>query len=117
EERFGDEVVEGQNQDRGRDHRVGGGGTHALRAAARIVAVVAAHQRDQETEGGGLDQAGDDIVDVQELGGVGEIRRLVEAELVDADEIAAEDADGVGDQHQHGQRDHGGDQPRCDQIL
>ena len=45
EEGLGQQVVGGEDQDRGRDHRVGRRLADALGAAAGVVAVVAAHQR------------------------------------------------------------------------
>src|SRR3546814_2138 len=48
EEQLGDHVVRDQDHDRRRDHGIGGGGTHTLGTAARVVAVVAAHQRHDE---------------------------------------------------------------------
>src|SRR5690606_29185910 len=48
EEHGSEDVVRQQDQDRGRDHRVGGRLADALRAAPRVEAVIAAHQRDQE---------------------------------------------------------------------
>src|SRR3954449_3916273 len=78
EEGFGDEVVGGQDQDRGRHHRVGGGDAHALRAALGRVAVVAAHQGDQEAEHRGLHQAREDILELQEIDGVAQVGGVVE---------------------------------------
>src|SRR5882672_7598861 len=57
EEDRGEHVVCRQNQDRGGDHRVGGGRADALRPALGMEAVVAAHQRNDEAEYRRLDQA------------------------------------------------------------
>ena len=90
---------------------------HALRAAARMVAVIAAHQRDDEAEHRRLDEAGDDVLGAQIVDGLAEIAAGVEAELVGADQKPAEHADDVGDQHQHRQRVDAGDQPRHDEVF
>src|SRR6202000_1292852 len=50
EDHGGEDIVGREHQDRGAEPRVGGGGTHALRAALGVEAVVAAHQRDDEAE-------------------------------------------------------------------
>ena len=57
EQERGQHIVGGQDEDRGRHHRIGGGVAHALRAALGIEAVVAAHQGDDEAEHRRLDQA------------------------------------------------------------
>src|SRR3546814_9606890 len=64
---FGDDVVADQDQDRRRHDGVGGGDADALGAAARLIAVIAAHQRDDEAERRGLDEAGEDVGELDEL--------------------------------------------------
>src|SRR5215475_7510761 len=117
EEDLGQHVVQHQDHDRGRDHGVGRGRAHALGAAPRMIAVIAAHQRDDEAEDRRLHQARGDVEIGHEIDRVAQIDRGVEAELVDRDDIAAEDADGIGDRHQEGQSEEARDQPRHHQIL
>ena len=117
EERFGDDVVEDQHQDGAGHDRVGGGLAHPLGAALGVEAVVAAHQRDQVSEDRRLDEAGAHVHRLQVLEGVVDVGLRVEAELVDAHQVAAEDADDVGNQDQEGQHEKAGDQAGCDQVL
>ncbi len=79
--------------------------------------MVAAHQRDQEAEHRGLHQTREDVLELQEVHRVAQIGRVVEVELVDADQEAAQHADDVGDQHQERQGEDARDQPGHDQIL
>src|SRR4051812_32747762 len=90
EEQAGDQVVEHQDHDGRRDHGVGRRGTHALGAALRLVAVIAAHQRNDEAENGGLHQTGDDVHRLEILPGPGQVAGGVEVQPVDADQEAAE---------------------------
>jgi hypothetical protein len=87
------------------DHCARGGRAHALGAAAAVVALVAAHERHQEAEHGGLDEAGDHVLGFQEAEGAGDVVGAVEVELEDRDEVAAQHADHVATstrgQHQH----------------
>src|SRR3546814_153192 len=115
EEQLGDHVVRDQDHDRRRDHGIGGGGTHTLGTAARVVAVVAAHQRHDEAEHPGLDEAGYHVVPLEILDRRLDVVAGVEVELVDPDDVAAEHPDDVADQHQHRQAEGSGDQPRRDQ--
>ena len=80
-------------------------------------AVIAAHQRDEESEDRRLDEAGDDVQRLEELPGQFQIVGGVEIERMDAHHIAAEHADDIGDQHQDRQCDNAGDQARNDQVL
>src|SRR6516165_2831474 len=61
EEGRSDQVIEDENQNRGRHDCVGCRLTYALRPAARVIAVVAAHQRYDEAEYGGLHQTRNNI--------------------------------------------------------
>ena len=79
--------------------------------------MIAAHQRDQVAEDGGLDEAGGHVHDLQVLEGVADIGVRVEAELEDADQVAAADADDIGDQDEEGQHQQAGEQARHDQVL
>ena len=56
-QQVGEDEVGGEDEDGGGDHGIGGGAAHALRAALRVEAVVAAHDGDDEAEDGGLDEA------------------------------------------------------------
>src|SRR5665213_696312 len=113
----GQDIIDEQHEDRGRDHRMGRCRADALRAAARIIAVIAAHDDDDEAEHRGLGQARHDIFRAQIVGGLADIAGGIEAELVGADDEAAEHADDVGDQHQGRQGDHPGDQPRHHEVF
>src|SRR6516165_3465501 len=78
-----------------------------LRPAARVVAMIAAHQRHDEAEYRRLHQTRNNIVCLEVLLSSIYIGLRIEAELVHTDQISAKDADDVGDENQHRQ----GDQP------
>src|SRR6516162_9642931 len=67
EEGCGDHVVEDENQDRGRHDRVGRRLADPLRPAARVVAMIAAHQRHDEAEYRRLHQTRNNIVCLEVL--------------------------------------------------
>ena len=103
EEGLGQEVVGGEDQDGGGDDGVGRGLADALGAAAGVEAVVAAHQRQQEAEDGGLGQARVDVGGGEVVERVLDVGGGVEAEPRGADEVAAEDADDVADRDERRQ--------------
>src|SRR5581483_3754247 len=117
EEEFGEDVVQDQNHDHGRGDGIGRRLADALRAALGIEAVIAAHQRDREAEDRRLHQAGEDVLEGGTLGDVLQEVGFVEPQLVHADEIAAENADDVGDGDQRRHHGDAGPEPRRDQIL
>src|SRR6266700_901128 len=110
EEGRGNQVIEYEDHDRGGNDGIGCGLPDALRSAPRVVAVVAAHQRDDKAECRRLHQTRDHVSRLQVLVSAVEISLRIEAEPVDADEISAKDADDVGDEDQHRQGDQPGDQ-------
>src|SRR5579859_4012090 len=117
EEQGGDDVIEDQDQDRGRDHRIGGRLADALGAALGMIAVIAAENGDHQAEHGGLDQARRDILGLQRIPHrMNEIGR-VEAQLVGADQIAAEHRDDIGYHDQQRQGDQARQNARRDQIF
>src|SRR6516162_1063679 len=67
EEGCSNHVIEDENQDRGRHNCVGRRLTYALRPAARVIAVVAAHQRYDEAEYGGFHQTRNNIARLEIL--------------------------------------------------
>src|SRR3546814_4841341 len=69
------------------------------------LAVIAAHQGDQEAEDGGLPETGDDVLRLAEVPGVLQVHLRIEAELLGRHDVAAEHTDDVGDAHQ--ERQHG----------
>ena len=79
--------------------------------------MIAAHQRHEEAEHGGFDQAGDDVAELEILLRAGEIGGRVEAEPVDRNEIPAKDPDDVGDHDQERQGHQPGNQARQHQIA
>src|SRR6267142_1089837 len=99
EEERGHQIVGAEDQYRGGNHGVGRGLADALRAAPGVEAVIAAHQRDDEAEDRRLDQAGNHVALGDEVRRVLEIDRAVETKTVRADDIAAENADRIGDRH------------------
>ena len=79
--------------------------------------MIASHQSHDKAEPGSLDQTGDDVDGLEVLLRAVEIGLRVVPELVDADQISAEDADDVGHEHQDRQRDQPGDEPRQHQVA
>ena len=69
-ERLREQVVAQQDEDGGGDDRIRRGLADALCAALAMIAVVAAHQRDDEAEDAGFDDTGHHIVPFQEVPGV-----------------------------------------------
>src|SRR5919107_2391688 len=61
EESLRQQIVEHQDQDRGRDDGLRRRLTDPFGAAARVIAVIAAHQRDDKAEHRRLDQTGNDV--------------------------------------------------------
>src|SRR4051812_17980972 len=117
EEEFGEDVVQDQDHDDGCRDRVGGGLAHPLGAALRVEAGIAAHQRDGEAEDRCLHQAGEDVHEGRLLRDVLQEVAFVEAELVHADEVAAENADDIGHGDEYRQHGDAGPEPRRDQVL
>src|SRR6185312_10513885 len=97
EESRSNQVIGDKDQDRGGNDGIGRRLPDALRPTPRIVPVVAAHQRDYEAENGRFYQPRDHIDSLEILVRAIEVGFGIEAELVDADEVAAEDSDNVGD--------------------
>src|SRR5262245_38479581 len=97
EQKRGEDEIGGEDEDRRAHHRIGGGAADALRPALRVEAVIAAHERDDEAEHGGLDEARAYVAELQEVDGVLDIGIGVEAERARADDVASPDADRVGD--------------------
>src|SRR5260370_37832892 len=87
---------------------MGGSPPDTLGSAARMVALITAHQGNDQAEYRRLDETRNEIHRLEVLPRAIEIRLGIEAELIDANEIAAENADYVGDQDQHRQ----GEEPR-----
>ena len=79
--------------------------------------VIAAHQRDDETEDRGLDQPRDDVAGCQEVDRRVDVDARREAEPRGADQEPAEDADDVADRGKDRHRDRGGQQARRDQVA
>ena len=77
---------------------MGGSPPDTLGSAARMVALITAHQGNDKAEYRRLDETRDEIHRLEVLPRAIEISLRIEAELIDANEIAAEDADYVGDQ-------------------
>src|SRR5690349_4700050 len=92
EEGCGYQVVDEEDQNRGGDHGMGGSPPDTLRSAARMVALITAHQGNDKAEYRRLDEARDEIHRLEMLPRAIEIRLGIEAELIDANEIAAENA-------------------------
>src|SRR5581483_1836002 len=94
----GEEVVEHQDGDEAADHRARGADADALGAAGRVVALIAADERERGAEHGRLDHALRDVFDVDDPLGVLQEHALVDAFEQHRDAVAAEHADGV-EQH------------------
>src|SRR5216684_2043114 len=92
EDQLGNEEIHDQNQHRSSDHCLGGRTAYPLGAATRGYAVVAAYRRDDEPKQHGLDQAGEDIAEDQDLPHGGPILLSVEPEQQMRDPIAADQA-------------------------
>src|SRR6516165_3813108 len=87
EEGGGEHVIGDEYHDRGRNHRIGRRLPHSLRPALRVITVIAAHQRHDQPKNAGFDETRHHIPGFEILLGVGQIRRRIEVEPVDADEI------------------------------
>src|SRR3546814_7412077 len=81
------------------------------------LAVIAAHQGDQEAEDGGLHETGDDVLRLDEVPGVLQVDLRIEAELLGRHDVAAEQPDDVGDEHQERQHGEAGAEARGDEVL
>src|ERR1700730_13518494 len=108
----GDQIVDDEDQDRGRDDGVSCRLSDALRSSARIIAVIGAHQCDHKPKYSRLNETRDNIDRLEMLTRSIQISLGVEVQLVDADEIAAKDADDIRDDHQHRHGDNAGEQTR-----
>src|ERR1700680_794636 len=96
---------------------MGGSPPDALGSATRMVALITAHQGNDKAEYCRLDETRDEVDRLEVLPRAIEISLGIEAELVDANEIAAENTDYVGDQDQHWKGDDPGEQARKHQIA
>src|SRR4051812_47746250 len=84
------QVIEDEDQDRGRHDRVGRRLSDPLCASSRIIAVIAAHQRYEKTENRCLYQPRDDVDRLEILMGTVQIGLRIEAEPVDPHQVSAE---------------------------
>ena len=89
----------------------------ALRAALRVVAGLAADHRKKESEYRRLDEAGGQVVHVQELERVVHVDDGVRAEVLDGHEITAEDARHVREDDEHRRHDDPGEDARHEEVL
>src|SRR6202040_1966970 len=89
EEGCGYQVVDEEDQNRGGDDGMGGGPPDALGSATRMVALITAHQGNDKAEYCRLDETRDEVDRLEVLPRAIEISLGIEAELVDANEIAA----------------------------
>src|SRR5260370_21920137 len=96
---------------------MGGSPPDTLGSAARMVALITAHQGNDKAEYRRLDETRNEIHGLEVLPRAIEIRLGIEAELIDANEIAAENANYVGDQDQHRQGDDPREEARKHQIA
>src|ERR1019366_6757056 len=117
EDQLGDEEVHDQNQHGSGDHGLGGGTAHALRAAPRRDAVVATYGRDDEPKQDGLEQAGEDVAEDQDLPDGGPILLRVEAEDQMRHCEATDQPEQIGDDGEKKQHEDGGPNPWRDQLL
>src|SRR5690606_32646623 len=113
----GEEIVADEDQHEGGDDGIGCRLAHPLRAAGGMEAVIAAHQGDDKAEDAGLDQSRHDVAEFEEIEGILEVVADIEAELLRRPQIAARDADDIGEQDEDRQRDDAGNQPRRDEIF
>src|SRR4051794_9134481 len=88
-------IIEHKDQDRGRNDRISRRLTDALSAIARIVAVIAAHQRDDEPEHRRLHQSGHYVYRLEVLVRAVEVGLGIKAEPVNTNQISAKDTDDV----------------------
>src|SRR5690554_764562 len=82
-------IVRREDQDGCCHHCIRRRAANALRAALRVEAVEAAHDRNDEAEHGSLDEAGNDIIEFQEIDRVLDIDAGVEVERLRAHHKAA----------------------------
>src|SRR6202011_4177468 len=83
----------------------------------RMKTVVTAHQSDDETEHGGFDEARLDVGMGHEVDRVLDVDRAVEIEARGRDDVAAEDADRIGDGNQYRHGNDCRDQAGYDEIF
>ena len=93
------------------------GSAVAARAARGVVAVVAAHQCDDEAEHRRLDQARADVPQLQEVQRVADIDGRVELQHPRGHQPAAGNANGVGHDGQQGHHQDAGQKARADQVA
>src|SRR5579883_88371 len=117
EEHAGQSGIEQQDQDRGGHHRIHRGRAHALRAPARMIAVIASHEHDEEAERDRFDEPGEHILAMERIDGLSDIDAGIEAEVIDRDEKSAEDADDVRDEHERRHHQGAGDDTRHDEVF
>src|SRR2546423_15713993 len=96
---------------------MGGSPPDTLGSALRMVALVTANQGNDKAEYRRLDETRDEIHRLEVLPRAIEIGLRVESELIDANEVAAENANDVGDQDQHWHGDDPGEKARKHQIT
>ena len=90
---------------------------HALRAALRVVAPDAGHDREDQAEDRRLDEADGEVLHVQELEGAVVVRDGVGAEQLHRHEVSAVHADDVAHDHEQRQHQDRGDHAGHDEVL
>src|SRR3984885_1044654 len=111
------EQIHGQDQNRSRDHGLGGGAAHALSSAARVHAVEAADGRDDKAEQHRLEQTHKHILKHQRFPGVVPVLPCVEAQQDFGDEQPPSESDQIGNDRKEKKHGHGGGHARCDQFF